>query len=339
MADRSTLPYGIVFSGGGALGSWQVGCLERILQAHGQRLPEVVAGASAGSLNALALKAGHTVQEMTELWKGIGAGDVYEPFTKWRMLKLYAGLHWHSLRMFSAKKGIARALKGTDWVFDTAPLQRKLRSIMNEERTETFFRSRIKFAVSVSDLNEGSPRFYYSALGPIDINPHEAPLWRAIGNEEDLLDVVMASASIPIIFKPTKGLVDGGVMQNQPVKAGLRMVPPGGILYVLIPSVMRTVNEVRTLGEVAARLLDIWLGTPLERDIRDIEMIDLINKVQGRAEVRVVVVTPISDLAAINGGLLGFGVEVEKLIERGRKDMDRLHAEMDARAGSIFPDR
>ena len=57
-------PYGVVFSGGGALGAWEVGCLHSLLRRHETKYPLVVAGASAGALNAAGLALGMTVGEL-----------------------------------------------------------------------------------------------------------------------------------------------------------------------------------------------------------------------------------------------------------------------------------
>lgn len=67
-----------VLSGGGSLGAAQVGML-RALTAHGIR-PDLVVGASVGSLNAAYFAArpdAHGVEELVELWRQVGEHDVY----------------------------------------------------------------------------------------------------------------------------------------------------------------------------------------------------------------------------------------------------------------------
>jgi len=60
------MPYAVVFSGGGALGSWEVGCYRALLTHHGGELPACVTGASAGALNAAAITSGMSADEIAE---------------------------------------------------------------------------------------------------------------------------------------------------------------------------------------------------------------------------------------------------------------------------------
>src|SRR5262249_48831550 len=64
---------GLVLSGGGARGAFQVGAIERLLEdtrfAEG---PTVLSGTSAGGINAALLAAGKTPAEMMAFWRAIG---------------------------------------------------------------------------------------------------------------------------------------------------------------------------------------------------------------------------------------------------------------------------
>jgi NTE family protein len=63
---------GMVLSGGGARGAFQVGVYERLLRdprfADG---PAVVSGTSAGAINAALIAAGKSPREMMDFWNGI----------------------------------------------------------------------------------------------------------------------------------------------------------------------------------------------------------------------------------------------------------------------------
>src|SRR6185369_9780189 len=68
--DGSTL--GMVLSGGGARGAFQVGAYERLIQEPRFRNgPRVLSGTSAGSINAALIAAGKTPREMLDFWHGI----------------------------------------------------------------------------------------------------------------------------------------------------------------------------------------------------------------------------------------------------------------------------
>ena len=65
-------PVGLVLSGGGARGAFQVGVYERLLRhprfAAG---PAVVSGTSAGAINGALIAAGKSPAEMMDFWNGI----------------------------------------------------------------------------------------------------------------------------------------------------------------------------------------------------------------------------------------------------------------------------
>ncbi|MGH7338947.1 MAG: patatin-like phospholipase family protein, partial [Candidatus Rokuibacteriota bacterium] len=69
---RRTL--GLVLSGGGARGAFQVGAYERLLEdprfADG---PALISGTSAGGINAALIAAGKSPREMLQFWKDLGA--------------------------------------------------------------------------------------------------------------------------------------------------------------------------------------------------------------------------------------------------------------------------
>src|SRR5881397_1177048 len=70
--DRTGRRLGLVLSGGGARGAFQVGVYERLLRdprfAGG---PAVLSGTSAGSINAALIAAGKSPREMMAFWNGI----------------------------------------------------------------------------------------------------------------------------------------------------------------------------------------------------------------------------------------------------------------------------
>src|SRR5881409_2897522 len=69
---RGPRTLGMVLSGGGARGAFQVGVYERLLaDARFAAGPTVLSGTSAGGINAALIAAGKSPQEMLQFWKEI----------------------------------------------------------------------------------------------------------------------------------------------------------------------------------------------------------------------------------------------------------------------------
>ena len=80
---------GLILSGGGARGAYEIGVLSALLpwleHRHGQR-PDVIVGTSVGALNTayIAAKAGEDIEQLAaggaQLWREIRYRDVLSPF-------------------------------------------------------------------------------------------------------------------------------------------------------------------------------------------------------------------------------------------------------------------
>ena len=62
---------GLVLSGGGARGAFQVGVYERLLEDRRFQAPAVLSGTSAGSINAALIAAGKSPAQMRAFWQGM----------------------------------------------------------------------------------------------------------------------------------------------------------------------------------------------------------------------------------------------------------------------------
>lgn len=96
-----------VLSGGGSLGSVQVGMLQALLQ-HGVH-PDLVVGTSVGAFNGAWLAGDATVQgaqELGEVWKGLRRSDAF-PTGVFRGLSGVLGLGDH----VASGRGIRRLLR------------------------------------------------------------------------------------------------------------------------------------------------------------------------------------------------------------------------------------
>jgi predicted acylesterase/phospholipase RssA len=123
------MSYGVVFSGGGALGAWEVGCYDRLLQHHGREEPIIVTGASAGAINAAGIKAGMNPRQLAETWEGITRKHVY---TQLFSASDLAPIAWRAVKTRSLSQAVVdyltdkRASRRS--IFHTDPLHETLAS-------------------------------------------------------------------------------------------------------------------------------------------------------------------------------------------------------------------
>ena len=243
---------GLVLSGGGARGAFQVGVYERLLRdprfADG---PVVLSGTSAGAINAALIAAGRTPREMMRFWNGIAddppvmASPLFFsslmrsvmrlavrelprwlwPTQTWLPFARRARHHWPpqlgtGLAMLveylltSRFELISDLLEGVREPFlaSTARLRERL---VEEFDGEIVPVSRHRLAVNTVDAHSGRIVRYVTRHTP-HTRPPDYLIVDAI-----TVDMVLASASIPLLF-PTvevdgRWLWDGGLLVNTPL--------------------------------------------------------------------------------------------------------------------------
>jgi NTE family protein len=171
-------------SGGGAKGAFEVGAVDTLV--HERQLDfQVIAGVSAGALNALVLAQGRgpdglstQVEELKRLWLGIGsARDIYRD----RFLGKVLG--------FVAK----------DSIFDSSPIREKIERYGRIDRLRGSGR---EFRIGVSSLESG--------------------IYECIDQRHDSIHAyTLASSSMPVLFPPVRignrSYIDGGVRNVTPL--------------------------------------------------------------------------------------------------------------------------
>jgi NTE family protein len=175
----------LVMSGGGAKGAFELGAVETLAEERGLDF-DVIAGVSAGALNAWLLAQGagrdglrERVAELKRLWFGIRSNrDIYR--------ERFGG------------KVLALVLK--DSVFDPAPLREKIHAHANIAALRASGR---EFRIGVAWLESG----VYEC-----IDQHHS----------NVMDCTMASSSMPFAFPPVRigdaSGVDGGVRNVTPLE-------------------------------------------------------------------------------------------------------------------------
>lgn len=243
---------GLVLSGGGARGAFQVGVYERLLRdPRFTRGPAVVSGTSAGAINAALIAAGRTPREMMRFWASLAddppavvsarffedlVGSVarlalselprwLSPVRSWLPLARRARGHWPprpgtplalavDYLLTTRFELVSHLLEGIrePYVAATGRLRERL---VEEFGGEVIPTPRHRLAINTVDAHTGQVVRYVTARTRLT-RPPDYLVVDAI-----TVDMVLASASIPLLF-PTvevggRWLWDGGVLVNTPL--------------------------------------------------------------------------------------------------------------------------
>lgn len=284
---------GLVLSGGGARGPFQVGVYERLLR--DERFgdgPSVLSGTSAGALNAAMISAGLSPQEMLDFWFGLAddppiraSTTLFEsgfvsivrtlgeellrlPFRLPGDLVRYgqrARLYWPprpgslaalalDYALTSRFDLINRFLEGIDEPFlvDTHRMRERLIELFGGPTVPAGKR----LAINAVDINTRQVVRYVT--GPVPAVPaSEYVVVPAI-----TVDMLMASASIPLLFNPisigSHLLWDGGLLVNTPLAPAVALGAER-IVTVLVTEGQDAPEELPHFGRALERTLDAFL--------------------------------------------------------------------------------
>lgn len=219
----------IVLTGGGARAAYQVGVLRGIARHLPQTRFDIIAGVSAGAINAafLASRPGPlraTVDELTQLWETLHVEDVFRVDLP-SLAKHF--LQW-GLRLVSGGSRVRPPVKG---LVDTAPLRALLsRALPVKEGGEIAgIAQNVEHcdpkAIAVTTLNYGTGQTVTWIQG-CDIEPWGRPLRRSVKTHLTIPHV-MASAALPLFF-PAVALGDGwygdgGIRLSAPLSPALHL--------------------------------------------------------------------------------------------------------------------
>jgi NTE family protein len=150
---------------------------------------DLIVGTSIGALNA-ALVGQNDLGLLEEMWQRIRSSDVY---------KLPSPGHLRRV-IFGQQLGL----------LNTAPLEALLRSCVSLEKLKS---ARSKVGFVTTDLCGLGTRVFTSD---------------EIETQEDLIDILMASSAIPLLFPPRKlngegCWMDGGLVRNTPIQAAINL--------------------------------------------------------------------------------------------------------------------
>lgn len=298
LAADPARPVGLVLSGGGARGVFQVG-VWKVLRDDPRGLgrePDVVSGTSAGAINGALIAAGLSPERMLQFWLDLAARPpivANEAFFESLRRALSRVANRDTRRSFQERKRelvllasiakkhhltrvsgiLAAALEilmtarfdavsvlleelDTPYLFDTSPLRARLAEAIGGP---TVPRGRVRLALNAIDVRSG---------GVLRIVNHPPGKTAAASTHyryvpEIPLDLVLASASIPLLFNPVpfdgRLLWDGGLLVNSPmapaVALGARRLLP--VLVTKLDG--RSGSTMGSFGESVERLVDTLL--------------------------------------------------------------------------------
>jgi NTE family protein len=249
-------PVGLVLSGGGARGAFQVGVWD-VLFHHPDGLgrpPDVISGTSAGALNGAFIAAGLSPGEMLEFWlslaesppvvanrrffhdlkRALAAILSREPMRPLRRRRRSARILWEVFRKHALpRRGswLAAALEylltarfdnisellervGTAHLLSTGPVRRRLADAIGGW---TLRSPCCRLAINTVEVRSGQVVRFVTHQP----HTHTESDDRQYRHQPIGVDMILASASIPLLFDPVRvdgaELWDGGLLVNTPI--------------------------------------------------------------------------------------------------------------------------
>lgn len=260
---ESDLPLVLGLQGGGALGAFTWGVLDRLLEEPGFR-PRAVSGASAGAMNAVVMSSGWIADGAR------GARDALERF--WlrigslpSFLRASPGAAWfddtrYDWNLSAVAFEMARSVV-SPYEFNPLnhnPLRAILADLIDFERLRTADAPRL--FVSATDVETGRPRIF--------------------ANRDLGVDAVLASACLPHLFQAVeidgRAYWDGGFTANPPL-APLAEFAAGArtLLVAVTPSARR--GAPRAARDIARRVNEILGAATQWRDREVFEALEIIE--------------------------------------------------------------
>ncbi len=217
---------GLVLTGGGARAAYQVGAVRALAEIAGPgQIPfDVIAGLSAGAINGVALATGAgdfqtATERLQSTWSQLTPDRIYRTGA----LRLASiGSRW--IRDLSAGGLIGKS--GINFLLDSSPLRQLVATEIPISRIRRHLRAGRLRAVAVSTTNyhTGSGVTFFE--GAADIQPWTRSA--RVGIRARIgVDHVMASAAIPIFFRPVSldgsFYGDGCVRMNYPMSPAIHL--------------------------------------------------------------------------------------------------------------------
>jgi len=223
---------GLVMTGGGARGAYQVGVLKRVgeikrIQARGNPFP-VIGGTSAGAVNGGALASGcddfaSATRVLADLWADLKPSDIFHCDLA---SQAHNSLTWILDLSFGGVLGGGNAHS----LLDASPLRNFLNRRLDCDRIQENIKRGNLYALAISATNYNSGKSYLFIQGA---KGH--PMWnrsRLVTVATKItVDHICASAAIPLVFQPVRLKIprgsaffgDGCARLQQPLSPVIRL--------------------------------------------------------------------------------------------------------------------
>jgi NTE family protein len=219
---------GLVLTGGGARGAYQVGVLKWIARNYPDISFPILTGVSAGAVNVAALAAApgsfaQAVDAIDHLWRSLTVEDVFR-VDSWSLVRNAVG--W-AVRLGSGGSRGAPRVRG---FLDTDPLRRLLQEVLAPVRGEitgidyNLAQDKLKaVAIITTSYTTGQTVVF---LKGTDIQPWHRPQRRSVV-APITIETIMASSALPIFFPAiqigSEWYGDGGIRLTAPLSPALHL--------------------------------------------------------------------------------------------------------------------
>jgi NTE family protein len=315
---RGPRTLGLVLSGGGARGAFQVGVYERLLEDERfARGPTVLSGTSAGAINAALIAAGRTPREMLDFWLAIAADPPVKASAAFFdgvvraifRLAVEEGVRWVTTP--SAMLGFLRRLRhhlrpqrGTPlalvveyllterfelvsrflemirepYLAETTRLRARLVEALGGERIPA---RGLRLAINAVDARSGQVVRFVTAPTRVARTPDYVVV------EAITADMVLASASIPLLFPPVPIgehlLWDGGLLVNTPLAPVIALGADEIVTVLVTEPADRETGPLPHFGRAVERSVDSFLENAYNVDRKLLHERNRVSRLRGAA--------------------------------------------------------
>jgi NTE family protein len=326
---------GLVMTGGGARGAYQVGILKRIgeikrVQTHGNPFP-IIGGASAGAINGSAIAAGSddfslATKVLARVWSDLRPSDIFRCDV---LSQARNSLTWILDLSFGAFLGGGKARS----LLDATPLRHFLNTHLHCDRIHKNIKRGHLYALAISATNYNSGKGYLFIEGR-----RGHPVWnrsrRVTLATRITVDHVCASAAIPLVFQPvrlktTRGTAffgDGCVRLQQPLSPVIRLgaekvfaiaVRGGNLEHQKEPADQREPS----LAQIMGVLFNVMF---LDHLATDIEHLERLNQLVGSGRISQSRIEGCEKMRPLASFHMTPSVDLSQLAEKHQRDMPYL---------------
>ncbi|MEH2039413.1 patatin-like phospholipase family protein [Nostoc sp.] len=223
----ANLQLGLVLTGGGAKGAYQVGALQYIAELGLE--PQIIAGTSIGALNGAVLSAyrpfPYAVQRLNQLWEQLGKAEILRTNTGTvlRTFSYATQVFTPTLRGWLLNFLITEGLmQNSSAIFDPTPIEQLLREAVNPGE----LRRGIELWVTAFPSLKIPTLGYDWLVDLIRARTGTDAHWLCIQDctdDETVYKLLLASAALPLAFPSQEvngqSYIDGGLADNVPLRA------------------------------------------------------------------------------------------------------------------------